>query len=98
MSHRLALTLVFLSVLFLSSGLGAQQAVAEDIGSQQVEVKAHFAAWETSAEEKKPTGACYINAGGIENCTSAMTRDACYKAASRVGGVADWREGERCKQ
>ena len=45
----------------------------------------------------KPTGACYINAGGIKNCTSYMTQEACYRVASNVHGVASWIKGETCK-
>ena len=48
-------------------------------------------------EPPKATGACTITVIGIlPTCTSAMPRDACDKAAAKVGGMAEWKEGEKC--
>lgn len=44
----------------------------------------------------KPIGACYISSGAGNNCSPGMTQAGCYRAASNVGGVADWREGKSC--
>lgn len=49
-----------------------------------------------SANAGKPTGACYISSGAGNSCFSGMTQQGCYKAASNVGGVADWQEGKSC--
>jgi hypothetical protein len=49
-----------------------------------------------AASAPLPTGACHITAASVSNCTSAMTRRSCLATATRVGGVADWKEGQRC--
>jgi hypothetical protein len=46
----------------------------------------------------KPTGACYISSGAGNDCFSGMTQQGCYNAASKVGGTADWREGQSCSK
>lgn len=50
------------------------------------------------AFSKKPTGACYISSGAGNNCYSGLTQQGCYNTASKVGGTADWREGQSCSK
>jgi len=49
-------------------------------------------------KKSKPTGACYISSGAGNDCFDGLTQQGCYSAASKVGGVADWRESQRCSK
>jgi len=45
----------------------------------------------------KPTGACTISVYGVSpTCTAPMTQDSCNATAKKVGGTADWKEGQSC--
>lgn len=50
------------------------------------------------AFSKKPTGACYISSGAGNDCYPGLTQQGCYNTASKVGGTADWREGQSCSK
>ncbi len=58
------------------------------------------AATTASADDKKPskpTGACTISVYGVTpTCTSPMTQESCNATAKKVGGTADWKEGQSC--
>ncbi len=52
----------------------------------------------SSMSSIKVTGACYISSGAVINCFPGMTQQGCYTTASKVEGVADWRQGQNCSK
>lgn len=62
-------------------------------------ILALLAAFSTTAlaDDKKPTGACTISVYGVSpTCTSPMTQASCNATAKKIGGTADWKEGQSC--
>lgn len=86
---------IVLSTLLAGTCVAAIQPTVESEGDQSASFKMRLLVADNKSS--KPTGACYITAGTVTNCTGGMTQQSCYNVASKVGGVADWREGQSCK-
>lgn len=77
--------------------LSASASPQSDLPQAKVQPRSEALVFVADKKEDLPTGACYITAGTVKNCTAGMTQRSCLATATKVGGVADWRKGERCK-